>query len=221
MEKDDESIATEAKDSDDSVSTVEQKSLGLLNAGNYFGEMALVSDSPRSATVSSVGKSILLSVGKESFRTIFASNDNALAEFTLRLLRGSSQLKHLLAHSLGSSTFRSFLRKCVAEENLSFWIACCEFKSSSEGKDELAKMSTDIFHRYCKEGADHQVNLPCTIRSSLEKSLEEKYVHTSLFDPARDEIYRLMVRDNYARFKRTPDFKEFFKCLGILVENDP
>lgn len=212
---------TELVGDDNSVSDTQSKRLGVLNAGNYFGEMALVSEAPRSATVSAVGKGVLLSVDKESFRTIFASNSNALAEFSLRVLRGSSELKHLLAHSLGLSAFRAFMRRSVAEENVDFWIAANDFKQTAKEKgDDSHGTATYIFQRYCKEGSEHQVNLPCSIRSSLQEALEKRDINEDLFNPAMDEIYRLMVRDNYARFKRTPDFKEFFKCLGILSDDE-
>ena len=61
---------------------------GVLCSGNYFGEMALVNDSPRSATATSIGNGILLSLDKESFDNIFTSNEQALTEFKLRLLGG-------------------------------------------------------------------------------------------------------------------------------------
>jgi len=171
--------------------------------------------------VISTNKSILLSVGKVSFTTIFGNNQNSLAEFTLRLLRGSSELKHLLSHSLGMSTFRTFLRKSVAEENLDFWIAANEFRTSSQGKDWMKTRAEEIFGQYCKESSEHQVNLPCSMRSSLQKAIEEcDFIKDDLFTPSIDEIYRLLERDNYARFKRSPEFNEFFKCLGILIEDN-
>ena len=218
----------EGRDSDEanendrpSISREKSKRLGVLNAGNYFGEMALVSDLPRSATVTAIEKTILLSVNKDSFGKIFASNEAKIirAEFNLRLLGGSSELKHLLAHSLGVSTFRTFMKRSVAEENLDFWIAAREFKKGTEEKDALKRSAIDLFERFCKEGSDHQVNLPCSIRSPLDTAIKDDKIDSEMFEKAEDEIYRLMVRDNYARFKRTPDFKEFFKCLGILVEN--
>ena len=196
--------------------------LGVLVAGNYFGEMALVGDSPRSATVTSTRNSILLSVDKASFTAIFGKNQNSLAEFTLRFFRGSSELRHFVSHSLGMSIFRIFLRKSIAEENLDFWIAANEFKKSSqekessERKEDGMKWAKEIVSVYVKDSSDHQVNLPC----SLQKSIEESAFHYDLFTNAADEIYQLMVRDNYARFKRTPEYFEFFKCLGILLENE-
>lgn len=212
----------EDKDQDEleekSVTSTESRHLGILSAGNYFGEMSLVSDSPRSATVTSVSKTILLGVDKESFRIIFASNSNALAEFTLRLLRARAELKHLLAHTLGLSAFRTFLQKSLAEENLDFWISSNEFKST-EALENLDETANEIYEKYCKEGAEKQVNLPHKIRSEIETAITNNAVDKHSFDVASNEIYQLMVRDNYARFKRTQDFELYFKRLGILIES--
>ena len=93
---------------------VKIESCGLLGPGNYFGEMALVSNNPRSATVIATCNTILLSVNKESFHRIFASNKQALAEFRLRLLRVSANLFLVLAHSIGISMYHSFLSRIYA-----------------------------------------------------------------------------------------------------------
>ncbi len=200
-----------------------QKVLGILGAGCYFGEMGLVNDAPRSATVSAMNKTILLSLGKESFQNIFASNHNALTEFTLRVLGANSELCHLLAHPLGLSTFISFLKRNLAEENIRFWIATKDFQEGfcKDDKEALEKANF-IYQTYCREGADHQVNLPCSIRTQIDALLteaDETPITQDLFNTAQDEIYKLMVRDNFVRFKKTPDFNEVFKCLGILIDN--
>ena len=225
-------VAQEDKDVEDKVveeGTKKSLRVEYLHHGSYFGEMALVNDNPRSATVAAVGKTILLSIGKESFLKIFGSSKNALAEFNLRLLRSSSELKHLLAHSFGKSMFRHYLQKNFADENIDFWVDANEFKEtysgsmveisgsdSDRGKDDIESSAKDIFDKYCHEDAERQVNLPHAIRSSIENSIKEGEVSESLFDVAIHEIYNLMVRDNYLRFKKTPDFLEFFKCLGLI-----
>lgn len=197
------------------------RNLGILKAGNYFGEMALVSDTPRSATVTSIDKTILLSLDKDSFRTIFANNPNSFSEFTLRLLQGSSELRHLLSHSLGMQTFRSFMKQNFAEENVDFWISVNEFKKNYEdNQEESRNKASNIYEVFCKEGAKCQVNLPFDMRSHIEKSLSETFIHHNIFDESMDEIYKLMVRDNFARFKQSSEFVDFFKYLGILLEKE-
>lgn len=220
VEKDEPLSSQEREEHDEKSRKDSTRNLGILKAGNYFGEMALVSDSPRSATVTSVDKTILLSVDKDSFRTIFANNPNSFSEFTLRLLQGSSELKHLLSHSLGMQTFRSFMKQNFAEENVDFWVSVNEFKNSEENQEETRNRASNIFDIYCKDGAKCQVNLPFEMLSHIEKSLSEPLIHRNIFDESMNEIYKLMVRDNYARFKQSSEFVDFFKYLGILLEKE-
>lgn len=212
----------EASSSDDRVDSASTHSrrnstrLGHLGPGNYFGEMALVSDAPRSATVIGACKTILLSVDKESFHGIFASNPQARAEFTLRLLRGSCQLNHFVEHTMGEKVFRTFLEQSFAEENLDFWLSVRQFKASFHESNDVSEKANEIYRIYCEDGAENQINLPCSIRTRIKKLLDEEFDST-LFDEAMEEIYRLMNRDNFARFKKTSEFCEFFKCLGVLA----
>ena len=192
------------------------KSLGVLQKGSYFGEMALVSESPRRATVTSKGRSVLLSIDKENFHNVFGRNSHAISEFNLRLLQENAELHHLLAHSVGESYFRTFLKNERADENIDFWTKVRDFKDSSfrpeNDRDAAAK---DIYEAFCSENSERQVNLPCTTRVGIAEHLESGKVKDCIFDKAQAEVYKLMVRDSYARYKASPGFKEFFKSLGV------
>lgn len=48
--------------------------LAALGPGDYFGEMSLMTGAPRVATVTTLGETRLLEVGKESFRAILAAH---------------------------------------------------------------------------------------------------------------------------------------------------
>jgi small-conductance mechanosensitive channel/CRP-like cAMP-binding protein len=54
--------------------------LATLEAGDYFGEMSLMTGAPRSATVAAVVETRLLEVGKESFRRILAAQPNLVEQ---------------------------------------------------------------------------------------------------------------------------------------------
>ena len=76
--------------------------------------MALASNNPRLTTVITTCNAILLSVNKERFYRIFASNKQALAEFRLRLLRVSAESFLVLTYSIGISMYHSFLSRIYA-----------------------------------------------------------------------------------------------------------
>ena len=191
--------------------------IGHLGPGKYFGEMALVSDQPRMATIMCNSHVILMSLGKEVFHKFFDHNPRALVEFQLRLLQGKSELKHLLAHPSGLKAFTDFLKIELADENIIFWNAVQAYVIAPN-EDNATRLYTD----YISEKATLQVNIPGKMRQEILKNLEAATASggfpTSLFEPAEKEIYKLMVRDNYARFKKSPQFKEFFSSLGIFID---
>lgn len=59
--------------------------LGILGAGEFFGEMGLIDDSPRSATVIAIEPCELLAVGKRAFKKCLNENI-ALALAVLRVV---------------------------------------------------------------------------------------------------------------------------------------
>ena len=198
----------------------EEGNLGTLGPGQYFGEMAILfsDEHARNATVVvSSEKAILLSIDKDSFKRIFVGSSNPiLAEFELRVLQSSAKLKHILAHPFGVASFRIFLEKEHAGENIDFWSAAEDFASCAESirKDK----AQEIWITFCAEYADRQVNLPHSISAALEKDIDgrnDKYPST-LFDAAKNEILKLMERDNFLRYKDSAEFADLQHRLGIL-----
>ncbi|KAL7523393.1 hypothetical protein ACHAXR_000157 [Thalassiosira sp. AJA248-18] len=172
----------------------------------------------RTATVTSTQKSILLSINKDSFQTLFGHNNNVLAEFEIRLLKNEAKLQHILAHSLGIVSFREFLEAEHAGENIDFWVAVTDFQANEEdGMDKRTELAKHIFVTFCANYADRQVNLPHRILADIDKRLHSGSISPDLFDAARQEIFRLLERDKFDRYKKSANFKEeFLGRLGIL-----
>ena len=202
--------------------------LGSLGPGQYFGEMSLVNSDAtsggnlRSATVTSTQKSILLSIDKDSFQRLFGQNNNILAEFEIRLLKDMTRMKHILAHSLGIVSFREFLEAEHAGENIDFWVMVTEFQESDEDNmDKRKEQAKHIFVTFCAEYADRQVNLPHAMLGVLQQKLKainnsDEGIATDLFDAAKQEIFRLLERDKYNRYRKSHHFSSFMERLGIL-----
>ena len=195
-------------------SIIIENNLGTLGPGQYFGEMALVvGQGLRSATVTSTQKSILLSIDKDSFKRIFGSNNQVLAEFELRVLKSSANLKHILAHSLGIASFRQFLENEHAGENLDFWLATEDFIKAMNAtnepdlrKTECLEKAKQIFVTFCADYADRQVNLPHKMLAEIDSRIKDEFIEPDLFDASRNEIYRLMEKDKFGRYKKSEDF---------------
>ena len=84
-------VITEGEDGDeffivaDGTATVARggDTLANLRAGDHFGEMSLIDDGPRTATVTTDGPATLLAIDRDTFRTLLAdSPDTSLALMT-------------------------------------------------------------------------------------------------------------------------------------------
>jgi small-conductance mechanosensitive channel/CRP-like cAMP-binding protein len=71
--------------------------LATLEAGDYFGEMSLMTGAPRSATVAAVVETRLLEVGKESFRRILAAQPNLVEQLGAALQLRQSERAQAMA----------------------------------------------------------------------------------------------------------------------------
>ena len=187
--------------------------IGHLGPGKYFGEMALVSDAPRAASCICNTHCILMSVGKEVFHSFFDNNPQAAVEFNLRLLQAKSELKHVLEHPHGLKAFTDFLKIELADENIVFWSAHREYS-----KNPSNQAAINLYELYLSEKAALQVNIPGTMRSEIKKNIDAGEGGPDVFIMADKEIYKLMVRDNFARFRKSDLFKTFFVGLGIFID---
>jgi CRP-like cAMP-binding protein len=65
----------------------EKIEVARMGAGRYFGEIALVTNEPRTATVVTVNRCAMLSITKENFQIFFEEAPEALADFEIKLAR--------------------------------------------------------------------------------------------------------------------------------------
>lgn len=73
-----------------------QETLGFIEAGNFFGEMALLDGEPRSAMAAAAGATVLGIVNETTFRHIL---ENAPSRLHLNFLRSVTQrLRHINSH---------------------------------------------------------------------------------------------------------------------------
>lgn len=72
-----------------------ERIIALFGEGDYFGEMALITDQPRSATMAVVGDANLLILPKEAFERFLATNTQVMAhllrEMTQRVVDASAR----------------------------------------------------------------------------------------------------------------------------------
>lgn len=113
----------------------------------------------------------------------------------------AESLNALLSSSTGVSVFGAFLRSEFSEENLQFYLACEQYKHSSNNFS-LQRRGRDICNTYILPGSPREVNLDSKTRD-LTIQLLQAPSHTSL-NLAQKRIYSLLDTDCYPRFLQSP-----------------
>ncbi|XP_077405557.1 uncharacterized protein LOC144037719 isoform X1 [Vanacampus margaritifer] len=109
----------------------------------------------------------------------------------------AESLDNLLANQTGVSVFGTFLRSEFSEENLQFYLACEQYKHSSNNFS-LQRRAKDICTTYIQPGSPREVNIDSKTRD-LTIQLLQAPSRTSL-SHAQKRIYSLLDQDCYPRF---------------------
>ena len=112
----------------------------------------------------------------------------------------ADDLVQLLRSEEGRDAFMAACRAEHSEENLEFWLAAQAHVAIADAAARRADAAA-IVDRYVRDGAAAQVNLPAKIRSALLATHGAGHTPPVLFDVAAAEVFRLMERDTYRRFK--------------------
>ncbi|KAM9838498.1 uncharacterized protein ACBR49_017212 [Aulostomus maculatus] len=127
------------------------------------------------------------------------------------LEKWSGSLNALLSSQTGVSVFGAFLRSEFSEENLQFYLACEQYRHSSNNFS-LQRRAKDICVTYIQPGSPREVNLDSKTRD-LTLQLLQAPSHTSL-SHAQKRIYALLDTDCYPRFLQSSIY------LSLLQEAD-
>ena len=95
-----------------------------LGKGSYFGEVALVMDTPRTATIVTSTRAVVLLICRTDFEAFFKHMPEAVADFELKQARCDCALRTVLFHNDGINALQQFLASEYSSENLNFWQAC-------------------------------------------------------------------------------------------------
>jgi len=145
-------------------------------------------------------------------------------------------LQRMLATDIGEKNVEQQLKKEYSQENIEFWRKAREYRDShaSRSDAENAKLATEIILRFVVEGVDEEVNLPSAVKEAILckdpkysksesapfKKVPAEAADQWLLNDAEQDIYKLMERDAFARFKSDPDavgrvVNEFFQSADV------
>jgi len=197
----------------------EGKILARLSGGAYFGEIALVTDKARTATVLVEKRAVLLSITKQDFMSFFAHNEEAYAEFALKLSRYDVPLESVLLHPTGLQYFEEHLRSEYSAENLKFYQLAKFFRENKTG-DQLEEQAKKLAQHFIVDDSPEQVNIPESIRKDVVRKLQEGKISNTLFLQAQTEVLKLMSADSFKRFKETDNFQKLLAKVGSYADQD-
>lgn len=112
----------------------EGKQIASLSRGEYFGEMSLLSNEPRTATVKAQGEVELFTLGRETFEELFGP----LQSISNKAKRRGQSLRQSLAPSVSSSASASARLKLKTDKKSSFFSqVTTNAKADAQNKNKL------------------------------------------------------------------------------------
>jgi len=141
-----------------------EKTLATLEKGEFFGEMAILNDKPRSASAETIEDSDMLVIDRKTFETLLRSNVEIAIRFIKRLadrLRETNDQMEALMIRDNTSRLVSLLAKQVKEKKGAVSISIDELAGLAGIEGGQAKMILEKLAsvRILTLGADERVSI--------------------------------------------------------------
>ncbi|OQR95090.1 hypothetical protein THRCLA_08021 [Thraustotheca clavata] len=197
-----------------------------LHPGSYFGTFgSLLHSTSVAHTVVAKSSCVLFTCPIEISSKVIGSSPIAYAEIYIRWLRENCELKHVMVHPTAHTFLTTFCKSEFSEENALFLMDIDTYTKMSSPVDRR-KMACYLYETYISETAPKQVNIDHQMRENVLQQLklicasdimnesEEMEIELTMFEPAKNEITRLMVKDSFPRFKRSPYFAQMLEAFA-------
>jgi regulator of G-protein signaling len=139
---------------------------------------------------------------KGRFFGLFGKTQEPKLTSALMTLPNPEALTTVLSTGKGAKAFADHLKNEHSSENLEFWAAVNKFK-----KNPTIEEATIIYQKYVSEDAEAQVNLSYSNLAKVKSAFASASIDGTTFDKAQEEIFLLMSKDNFQRFKKSALFK--------------
>jgi len=105
--------------------------------------------------------------------------------------------------------FRQFVVSEYSEQNVLFYTACNKFRQEGQhqSRPELTAAAKKICTMYIGGSALLEVNVSANETTGLLAAVEKGEVTPDIFEPTKLVIMKLMERDSWKRFEKTPAYK--------------
>ncbi len=209
----------------------------LKNPGEYLGEIFILlgKDHRWATTVRTTTNCTFLQCSYDDLERFCELEPQVKAEFELKLYGSVCKIESILNHRLSRVLFGQHLKKELASENLNFWMAVEAIKREKNSMLKAARDTVvlfdirddaeverdkkedtlqadawtliSIYNHFIADSGKEQVNIAGKLRERIDQAYKNDNLELSLLEEARNEIVRLMSRDNFARFKKSDRMK--------------
>ncbi|CAL1533601.1 unnamed protein product [Lymnaea stagnalis] len=118
----------------------------------------------------------------------------------------SKSFENLLFDKTGLELFRGFLMSEHSDENIEFWIACENYKSTKSSK-QLPSLANKIFNDFVAVQSKREINLDSKTRNMTFESVTLN-PNRQTFDEAQRRVQALMEKDSYRRFLESEVYQD-------------
>ncbi|MEK6699754.1 MAG: cyclic nucleotide-binding domain-containing protein [Nitrospirota bacterium] len=161
------------------------KTLAMLEKGEFFGEMSILNDKPRSATAETVEDSDLLVIDRKTFDTLIRGNPEITVRFIKRLadrLREANEQMEALMIKDNTSRLVNILAKQVKDQK--------KAGELSISVDDLAGLAG--------------------IEKALAKTILEKLASVKIVELTAAEMIRILNQEQVDRLLKYLEMREIF-----------
>ncbi|XP_010893379.1 regulator of G-protein signaling 5b [Esox lucius] len=120
-------------------------------------------------------------------------------------LKWKESFENLLSNQYGLCLFRAFLVSEFSEENIAFYLACEDYRTTKTSS-KLPPKAKKIYEEFICSDAPREVNLDHETKAITKKNMERP--SHCCFNLAQEKIYGLMEKDCYPRFLKSPTYLE-------------
>ncbi len=145
--------------------------VNTLGPGNFIGEVGLLMDLERTATITAREPCVLLELKQKDFRDFVVAVPEIVSKFKTKIVDYNIALKHMIKNPF---ILKYVIRHCSAEystENIEFWMSAKDFRTNTAdcSDQELLSKAGELINGYIVSDAPKQVNLDGALQARLLK----------------------------------------------------
>ncbi len=182
---------------------------------SVFGVREVVMEEPAIGSYLVTSDSaLLLRIHFETLKKAWSRFDpKTKSKFQLLMLTLTGEdvgLLPVLSSPHGRELFQTHMAKEFSNESLDFYTQAGEYKNLQTEKERQIK-GMKIWKEFIPDEAPKQINILSSVRTEIDEMVKACEFPVSLFDAAHKEIFFMMEKDNFARFKLNDSFKDYLQ----------